>query len=720
MRAPRLRRPCRAPIGLGLTVGALGLCSVGLSACAPERSCETELYWVEPARRVSVRGDWSGGEDEALHRGEDGVWRITLDLPEGDHTYLFRVDGQDERDPFAPLLSWDAEAGREVSRVRVGDCQQPALRVQSLEPTADGELRVEATFLRGKGGARLDGATATLEDGASLSVEIDPGDGALSVRGSGLSTGKHRLSLRGWGRDGAEATASLPFWVEDSPFAWEDALIYQVLIDRFAGPSGALPPGQDPGLRQGGTIAGLLQKLDEGYFEALGVRVLWISPLYRNAEGQWPGDDGHLYEAYHGYWPVSSREVEPAFGGEAEVRALVEAAHAAGLRVIMDLVPNHVHEAHPWVAEHTDDGWFHADPDCICGDYDCPWSEDIEVCWFTPYLPDLNWEEPAVERAAVADAIWWAESFDLDGLRIDAVPMMSRPAVRALVYGLSESLEAGPTRFFTLGETFTGEGGAADIQKNLGPFGLDGQFEFPLLWALRGWLAWQTIDAAELNAVLDESEAAWAGSGSVMAPFVGNHDTSRFLSEAAGDGGGDPWASPPPQPDDAEPYERLLLAQAVVLSLPGAPVLYQGDEYGLAGATDPDSRRPMVFGPGLSALQSWTLERVGRLGRARACSEALRRGGRQTLLAEGGSLALLRDAGDGEPALLLVNADDTPAFVSLTLPEDTAVEDPWFTELLEGDPAVPFTPGEPTSLWLPPRSARLFLSDRSARCAEDL
>lgn len=628
-----------------------------LLACAPTRDCGVELWWLGEAGAVSVIGDWNGWNAEADPLEEvDGAWRIRLDLPAGDYAYLFRVDGVDEVDPLQPLLDFDPITEEERSLLRVDDCAEPALELVSVEVDP---LVVELRFLQAE--APLASVRATLDDGTPLGTSSGWA-GEIEVWGE-LPAGKSTVLVEA--DDGAHtASLRLPLWREEVAFDWQDAVIYQVLVDRFADADGALDWSPDRiAQRLGGDFDGLRAALEAGYFEELGVNVLWLSPVQQNAEGTWPGNDGHDYSGYHGYWPVSPTGIEPAFGGAAALEALVDAAHARGLRVILDIVPNHVHEQHPYRAEAD---WFHEDG-CVCGSEGCPWGAEIGTCWFTDYLPDLAWENPEVAAAVVADTLALVEATDVDGVRVDAVPMLRRHAVRELVWAFSRQLEQGPTDFYTLGETYTGSDGQADIRMNLGPFGLDGQFDFPTLWALRDWLAGG--DAAELAATIEAGEAAWEGSGSVMAPILGNHDTSRFVSAMAGDGDADPWAAPPAQPTDRLPYVKLRLAQLVQLSLPGAPVLYQGDEVGLAGADDPDNRRPLPPESELGAEQLAVREQWKTLAAARACLPALRRGLRQTLSADGPVFAHRRGEGD-EAAIVVVNAGEAAVELDLGVDGD--------------------------------------------------
>lgn len=697
--------------------GLLGACDPG--GGAPERDCREILWWIGAADRVSVVGDWNDWDPEAdpllpYDGATSPAWRIQLDLPAGDWRYLLEVDGTRVLDPLQPLLAVLPGSGGEVSLLRVDDCGEPALELEEAEASPDGAVDVRATFLRRTGGQRLGEARATLPDRTPLACDTEPATGALRCGTAGLPTGKHTVLVEATDEAGIGATLRVPLWVEDAPFAWEDALVYQVVVDRFAGPSGELPdfvPGTLGG-RLGGDLPGLTAVLRSGYFEALGVNALWISPVYRNPAGWWDGVDGNSYQSYHGYWPVSTDTVEPRFGGEEALDELVAEAHVRGIRVLLDVVPNHVHLQHPWYRSHAAT-YFHGDAGCVCGSTACPWSTHIESCWFTAYLPDLALEDTSVARTVMASTAAWAARFDVDGFRVDAVPMMPRAAVRELAWALGP-LEPGEVDFYTLGETYTGEDWGA-IRQNLGPWGLDGQFEFPLLWALRTFAAGG--DAADLEDVVARSEAAWEGSGSVMSVFVGNHDTTRILSELAGDDTSDAWGNPPPVPAETAPYERLLLAQALALSLPGAPTLYYGDEYGQAGAGDPDCRRPMRFS--LADPQAWTLAQVRRLGQARRCSDALRRGRRVPLVAAGPVVGWLRDAGDGLPAVVLANASEGATTAVVRIPADLALEpDSRFGDALGAGSSVPFSPvllspGQILSVDLPARSARVLLPEGS-------
>src|SRR5262249_11690807 len=168
--------------------------------------------------------------------------------------------------------------------------------------------------------------------------------------------------------------------------------------------------------------------------------------------------DGHLYEAYHGYWPLDSRGVDPHLGAEGDLRALIDEAHRHGVRVLLDFVPNHVYEKNERYALHQGDGFFNDGADrCVCGDPGCGWGDHMLTCWFTPYLPDVRLQEAEQMKLVEEDARFWMESFDADGIRIDAVPMMPRATTRRLAAAQRSAL-APRSALFSIGEIFTGPG----------------------------------------------------------------------------------------------------------------------------------------------------------------------------------------------------------------------------------------------------------------------
>ncbi|MBL4683165.1 MAG: hypothetical protein JKY37_01135 [Nannocystaceae bacterium] len=652
---------------------------VGLAACgepsnAESTSCDT-VIWGRAHRSgasLSVIGSWDDWTTPvAMARfSKDPGWQLAhLELAAGDYGYLVLEEGAGRIDAFNGLTTFRDSDAQEVSLLRVAGCEQPRAVVVSATRVDPFALDLRLEFTRSAAGAAidLDSIQATDLDGvvtvlSSAADEMDSEANSATVRVRLGTPGKHTFALSFQDGDAvATPPVTVAAWADPVAPTWQDGIVYQVVVDRFAGDDGAaLDKPVTPGSRAGGTLGGVTAALRDGTFAALGVSALWLSPVYVNPiEARAGRADDHMYEGYHGYWPLASRGVEPRIGGEAALHELVAEAHAQGVRVLLDLVPNHLYEDNPRVAQGRAEGWFHEhDTPCVCGSASCPWSSFILTCWFTDYLPDLRFENAAVMSMVVEDAVWWQQTFDTDGFRIDAVPMMPRAATRRIAHALRE-VTAPRDSAFTIGEIFTGSGrgGTEGLRYYLGPDGLDSAFDFPLMWALRDVVAHGTGSFASIESSLAYTEAALAGSGAEMqlGRMIGNHDVTRFASESAGDATRDGWDDPPPQSSTAHVYARQRLALGLVLTLPGLPVLYYGDELGLAGASDPDNRRVMPAGSALSPEQSALLMSVRRLAQLRRCVPALRRGSRRGLLATDQHFAFVRDWGDGAPAVIVAS-----------------------------------------------------------------
>ncbi len=678
------------------------------------RDCRAFVFWEpgEISAPASVVGDfnaWTPGELQLADKDGDGIYSAVIETTPGFHQYRIQAEAETYLDKFNPLTLFDAE-GRENSAVLIPDCAKPALQLDALETGPDGSLTAGVLFLRAGSGAAMDigSVSARCEDGVALDLWADGSPGDISISASGLPAGKHRLTISASDRLGvASEGICVPFWIEETPFDWRDALTYQVMIDRFRKAGAGLDHGAGIADFHGGDLDGVREAVENGYFEKLGVNVLWLSPLYENPEGEFIGRDGYPSRAYHGYWPSEPRSVESRFGGAEALERLVAAAHARGIRLLLDAVPNHVHNQHPYWNLHHADGWFnHPAGDCICGT-SCPWNTSIEKCWFTSFLPDLSFARTEEVEQVVGDLLYWIDRFDLDGLRIDAVPMIPRLVIRGLRSTLRHGPEAGPTSVFLLGETYTERGGQPIIRYYLGPNGLSGQFDFPVMWALRDALAGR-IAMSELDDEVRASAAAWEGSGAVMAPILGNHDVARFVSDMNGDPLWQPYTRPAPTPESDKPYDLLKIAWTFLLTQTGAPVIYYGDEIGLPGAGDPDNRREMRFDSGLDARETILLAHVARLGQARACSRALRRGVRRTLFVNENLYVYARDAGDGFPAVVALSRASVPRALTITLPSDLQLDQQAAFGDLFG--AAVSAEGRSIELTLAPRGSAVLLT----------
>jgi glycosidase len=458
-------------------------------------------------------------------------------------------------------------------------------------------------------------------------------------------------------------------------FDWRDAVLYFVFVDRFVdgdsgnnGPIGGVPTLSN---YQGGDWAGLLGKIDEGYFESLGINALWLTVPMDNTEQSGIGTDGMQYSAFHGYWPKDLDAPEERFGTMAELQAVVDAAHAHGLKVIIDYAMNHVHESAPIYQQNPD--WFWPLNDngkyCVCG-ADCGWDgADGRRCWFTSYLPDFNFTNAAARDFSVSNAIGWIQDLGLDGFRLDAVKHIEDQWLIDLRARVKSEIESQTQQhFYMVGETFTGDKNTIAYYVNPNTM-LDGQFDFPLRNAIVNHVLIRNGSMFDLDGFLGGNDGYY-GAG-IMSTFIGNHDVPRTIHFAQDNPvWSDPWAggkelawnNQPGLPSGNSAFERMANGFALIYTLPGVPLVYYGDEVGLPGAGDPDNRRPMQWN-GYSSGQQFLKDRLAKLAEIRAAHPATRRGTRTTLNVSNDTL-LYRMSTNGDEIFVAINRGDGGATLS--------------------------------------------------------
>jgi alpha-amylase len=173
---------------------------------------------------------------------------------------------------------------------------------------------------------------------------------------------------------------------------WNSATVYFLLTDRFANgdPSNDLALGraQDGAVLrsfQGGDLAGVLEQLEAGYFDSLGVTAIWMTPFVEQIHGSTDEGTGKTY-GYHGYWTRDWTAVDPALGTVEDLRAVVDAAHRRGIRVLMDAVINHTGPVTPEDPQWPDE-WVRTGPRCAFRDY-----ATTVQCTLVDNLPDIRTE----------------------------------------------------------------------------------------------------------------------------------------------------------------------------------------------------------------------------------------------------------------------------------------------------------------------------------------
>ncbi len=599
------------------------------------------------ANTVEVVGEWNAFADHMQSMADttgNGTWTGTFNVPPGHWAYNFLENGATAADPTSTDVRYID--GNPTPAIRVADCSKPQVTVitssVSNTRTAPGSGAFAAT-LTVTGADSIQGTVRTPDDSTQIhpraltAAELTFAGTTASLSLSSLPDGKYTVSVQGVKGGVAGDSFILPFWVEAEHFTFKDSPLYMVMLDRFrdGDPTNNSPgPADHAGQFQGGDLQGVMQSLQDGYFDAMNIKALWVSPWQTQPQDVYPAADGvHTVSGYHGYWPIKAREVDPRFGGDDALHSLVAEAHRHGVRIMMDLAINQVHAEHEYVLDPAKKDWFRqpngqqSGPGCLCGISDaCGWDSPARLyCLFAPYLPDINWTNNDASDQFVSDAIWWMETFDLDGIRMDAVKHVEPACITNLTNRVRSRFTQAGTEYYMFGESFTGDIGV--INSYIGPTALDGQLDVPLFFAVPEPVF--ADDNNGLQLVEQQTDLSLTQfSAATMVDMVGNQDLARFITKA------DPntrnlqnnaWDNLPGAPAQ-EAYDRLNLALINLMTVPGVPLVYYGDEYGEFGGADPDNRHMMNREPNLWDPQRAQLARLKSLLAARASLRGLRRG----------------------------------------------------------------------------------------------
>lgn len=407
-------------------------------------------------------------------------------------------------------------------------------------------------------------------------------------------------------------------------------LIYFVMVDRFengdpANDEDADP--QDPQAFHGGDLRGLINRIE--WIHQLGFKTIWLSPVFTMRDTPFYG-----HGAFHGYWLENPFEVEPRFGDEALLVELKNALEARGMRLILDVVVNHVAPESERVKTHPD--WFHTNGPIQ------NWDDPKELETYQVHgLPDLNQANPEVYQWLFESTKKWVELLEPDGLRMDAVkhvPNTFWKRFNAEIQGVSKK------PMIILGEQLSGD--VTDVAKTATDGGFNAMFDFPLHFAMVDVFC-KDASPGKLASVLAQDHLYGAQMGvhrQGLVTLLDNHDLSRIVTSCVGDRG------------------RVLQAMRFMFSVRGTPSIIWGTEVGTDGSGEPENRSSMRFEEGHPMISS-----IQDLAKQRARHRVLETGVDHVLALSDEFFALLR-VGDEEAALVVVNT--SAALKTVLLPPE--------------------------------------------------
>lgn len=647
-----------------------------------------KLKLKDHPERVNLFGSFSGWNRQNLPMKYDkktNAYSVTVPLEPGNYQYKFYVQGDEFLDPDNPDSIPNGLGGyNSVITIPNPHPEKCYLFLDTYEKKG-GAVSVSFIYTnnRYRSPVKREEIVALLNDNRIPQSRISTAANKLLITIDTMSLKGENVLRVGVNRNGlASNLQTIRFYNSEPEGSMKhhsdyDNIIYAIMVDRFNdGDSTNSIPVINPNLLHkanyfGGDLKGIKDKIDDGYFDSLGVNTLWLSPVVDNTDSayrEYP-EPHRYYSGYHGYWPVSSTKVEERFGDMSLLKNLVEDSHRHGIYILLDYVANHVHKEHPYFKEHRD--WF--------GHLELPdgrlnlrlWDEQRLTTWFEPFLPKFDYENSREALDTMTDnAVWWLKETDADGFRQDAVKHIPNIFWRTLTRKIKSEISIPEHRgIFQIGETF---GSYQLVGSYVNNGQLDGQFNFNLYDTAIPVFIDSSRSFTELDEQMQKTFSVY-GVNHLMGNIMDSHDKVRFLAYADGDVSlNEPDAAEigwnnPPQVDHKTSYDKLKLYLSYMLTIPGIPVIDYGDEFGMTGAADPDNRRMMRFGSELTGWERETLKDVAELINLRRDNPALRYGDFYTITSDQNIYAFIR-SDLNERVLIVLNKSSNVINTTLEFP----------------------------------------------------
>lgn len=632
--------------------------------------------------KVILKGsfnNWSPESNPMRRNAGTGEWVAELWLDAGTHVYKYEVDGREILDPYnADQIPNGLGGTNSVIYLKATDAKLlPSISLTS----ANVKTSTISISCKSPGTINSDNIFALWQNtrlkttlkGGRISFIIP----SEAVKHERSSIRVYLMNERGAGNDlliplkfGKVVRNSSQLSRQD----WESMIMYFTVVDRFNnGNSTNDKPLIDDRLKPiqnyyGGDIKGISNKIKEGYFKKLGINTIWLSPITQNpweAYQEYP-EPRRWYSGYHGYWPTYTTAIDKRFGNEKELDELVQTAHDNGMNLLLDYVCHHVHISNKMYQDHKD--WvtpLHL-PD---GRTNIRiWDEQRLTTWFDDFLPTLDLAKEEVANIQSDSALFWIKRYNIDGFRHDATKHVPTSFWRMLTKKMKQEVILPNKRMvYQIGETF---GNNELISSYLGNGLLDAQFNFNLYFDTRDQFASDKTDLTVLSNSLRQS-FSYFGYNNTMGNITGNHDLTRFmgLASKAVKFDEDPKEAGYKRDIeiiDSSAYDKLQSMTAFIMTIPGIPIVYYGDEIGMVGAGDPDNRRPMRFS-GLNNREQTTKEVCARLAALRKNHMALLFGNFNILKSEKEALVYSRDYLN-DHVWIAFNTSDKDYTVELNVP----------------------------------------------------
>ncbi len=571
-----------------------------------KNTSHTKIYQMNktllPFVQVNIKGEFNNWSIEMLKQNSEH-FLFFHNLKPGKYQYKLVADGQEIDDPCNPNKISNGMGGfNNVLEVKGPDKDElPTIATASFTNT---EIIITSE--------NTDGVYAYWDN---FSIQVKQEGDTFKLVIPTFAKHESRSHIRVFGYNGVAASNNLLIPLHKGKIItnpdklnkddWHKSIMYFMMVDRFVnGDKTNDEPVTDSAILAkaryyGGDIRGITQKIEEGYFQNLGVNTIWVSPITQNPTDAWGqfNDPDTKFSGYHGYWPITSTTVDYRLGSPSDVKEMLRVAHNNGLSVLLDYVANHVHEQHVVYQKHKDwvtplyfpDGTMNTEN----------WDNHRLTTWFDTFLPTLNLMDQQVTNFMVDSALHWVTEYDFDGFRHDATKHIPNNFWRTLNKKVKKVSQEKGKYIYQIGETY---GSHELINSYIGSGLLDAQFDFNMYDNALPVFATKDESMTRLGDALEASLSTY-GYHHLMGNITGNQDKPRFMSYADGTLSFDsPWMKYKRigwkqniTVQDSIAYRKMAMFNAFNMTIPGIPIIYYGDEIGMAGAGDPDNRRMMRF-----------------------------------------------------------------------------------------------------------------------------
>lgn len=511
------------------------------------------------------------------------VYNLT-DVSTGDYYYYYVVNGKEELDAFNKVTEKD-NSGKEcnVCHFKKANVALEASLSQSVMDYNDNNVlsvKINAKDGEGLEASEIAAITADLSElGLSRGFAIDPTlmEGTISCLNT-VAAGEKTIPVTVKDIYGNVYTTDTKVNVTErvkkaGDFDWDEAVIYFTVTDRFfdgdAGNNDAYGVGDyNTGKKggssyHGGDFAGLNQKLD--YLKDLGVNTIWITPIVENiTKDQHDNETDTATYGYHGYWASDFTKLNKHLGTEEQFKALLEAAHSKGMKIMVDVVLNH--------AGYETEGYFNNilrdadgkpismirdDSNTIGGDDKYDSLSD---------LPDFVTENKAVTDQLVAWQTGWMSNYSIDYYRVDTVKHVETTTWAAF----KNSLTKVNPDFKMIGE-YSGAGYANNAGE-LGTGTMDALLDFDFNDFAQKFV---TGNISSVENSLQKRNSA-INNTATMGSFLSSHDEDTLQYKLVSES----------KISEEEAYNLMKVAATLQITAKGQPVIYYGEEIGQGGANN--------------------------------------------------------------------------------------------------------------------------------------